>query len=78
MVSKCGQAIDDIEGAAWSPLAIEQTVERALRRLKTDHIDVMLLHSCDLEILKQGEALGALVKAREGQQGPLCRLFRRQ
>ncbi len=65
LVSKCGQAFDDIEGAAWSALAIEQTVERALRRLKTDHIDVMLLHSCDLEILKAGEALGALVKARE-------------
>ena len=65
LVSKCGQAFDDIEGAAWSALAIEQTVERALRRLKTDHIDVMLLHSCDQEILKAGEALGALVKARE-------------
>jgi aryl-alcohol dehydrogenase-like predicted oxidoreductase len=65
LVSKCGQAFDDIEGAAWSASAIEQTVERALRRLKTDHIDVMLLHSCDLETLKNGEALGALVKARE-------------
>jgi aryl-alcohol dehydrogenase-like predicted oxidoreductase len=65
LVSKCGQAFDDIEGAAWSALAIEQTLDRALRRLKTDHIDVMLLHSCNLEILSKGEALGALVKARE-------------
>ena len=65
LVSKCGQDFDDIEGAAWSSLAIEQTVDRALRRLKTDHIDVMLLHSCNLEFSKQGEALGALVKARE-------------
>ena len=65
LVSKCGQAFEDIEGPAWSSLAIAQTVERALRRLKTDHIDVMLLHSCDLETLKEGEALGALVKARD-------------
>ncbi len=65
LVSKCGQAFEDIEGAAWSASAIEQTVERALRRLKTDHLDVMLLHSCDLETLKKGEALGALVKARD-------------
>jgi aryl-alcohol dehydrogenase-like predicted oxidoreductase len=65
LVSKCGQAFDDIEGAAWSALAIEQTLDRALRRLKTDYIDVMLLHSCSLEILKKGEALDALVKARE-------------
>ena len=65
LVSKCGQAFQDIEGAAWSASAIGQTVERALRRLKTDHIDVLLLHSCDLETLKEGEALGALVKARD-------------
>ncbi len=65
LVSKCGQAFDDIEGPAWSSLAIEQTVDRSLRRLKTGHIDVMLLHSCDLEILQNGEALGALVKARD-------------
>ncbi len=65
LVSKCGQAFEDIEGEAWSAKAIEQTVERALRRLKTDHIDVMLLHSCELEVLQQGEALGALIKARD-------------
>jgi aryl-alcohol dehydrogenase-like predicted oxidoreductase len=65
LVSKCGQAFDDIEGEAWSATAIGQTVERALRRLRTDHLDVMLLHSCDLEFLQQGEALGALVKARD-------------
>ncbi len=70
LVSKCGQAFDDIEGAAWSAAAIEQTVERALRRLNTDHIDVVLLHSCDLETLKTGEALGALVRARDA--GKVC------
>jgi aryl-alcohol dehydrogenase-like predicted oxidoreductase len=65
LVSKCGRAFPDIEGEAWSATAIGQTVDRALRRLKTDHLDVMLLHSCDFETLKRGEAIGALVKARE-------------
>ncbi len=65
LVSKCGQAFDDIEGEAWSAATIEQTVDRALRRLKTDRIDVMLLHSCDLATLEKGEALGALIAARE-------------
>jgi aryl-alcohol dehydrogenase-like predicted oxidoreductase len=65
LVSKCGQAFDDIEGAAWSATAIEQTVDRALARLATDRIDVMLLHSCDLETLQRGEALGALAAARD-------------
>ena len=65
LVSKCGQAFDDIDGDAWSPLAIQQTIDRSLRRLQTDHIDVMLLHSCDLATLKAGDALGALVDARD-------------
>ncbi|MDP6564757.1 MAG: aldo/keto reductase [Alphaproteobacteria bacterium] len=65
LVSKCGQAFDDLDGAEWSATVIRQTVDRALRRLRTDHLDVMLLHTCDLEVLRQGEALGALVAARE-------------
>ncbi len=65
LISKCGQAIEGLEGEAWSAQVITQTVDRALRRLKTDHLDVMLLHTCDLETLKKEEALGALVAARE-------------
>ena len=65
LVSKCGQAFDDIEGAAWSAQAITQTVERSLARLGTDHLDVMLLHSCAREVLERGEAVGALLAARE-------------
>lgn len=65
LVSKCGQAFDDLDGAAWSAEAITQTVDRALKRLRTDHLDVMLLHSCELETLKNGEAVAALVAARD-------------
>ncbi len=64
LVSKCGQAFRDLPGEAWSKSVITATVDRSLQRLKTDHLDVMLLHTCDLEVLKQGEALGALVQAR--------------
>lgn len=65
LLSKCGQAFDDIEGEAWSAQAIKQTVDRALRRLRTDHLDIMLLHSCETEVLEAGEALGALTAARD-------------
>ena len=65
LVSKCGSALDDVQGEAWSPQLISATVDRSLRKLKTDRLDVMLLHSCNLERLKKGDALGALVRARE-------------
>jgi aryl-alcohol dehydrogenase-like predicted oxidoreductase len=64
LVSKCGQAFDDLPGEAWSAELVSATIDRALKRLQTDHLDVMLLHSCDLETLKKGEALQALVQAK--------------
>jgi aryl-alcohol dehydrogenase-like predicted oxidoreductase len=65
LISKCGQSFDDLPGEAWSAEVILATVDRSLKRLRTDHLDVMLLHSCDLQTLKKGEAIGALAKARE-------------
>jgi aryl-alcohol dehydrogenase-like predicted oxidoreductase len=65
LVSKCGTKVPDIDAPAWSAELVSRTVDRALKRLRTDHLDVMLLHSCDLATLKKGEALGALVKARD-------------
>jgi len=65
LLSKCGRRVDGMKGEDWSAEVVTQTVDRSLRRLGTDHLDVMLLHTCDLETLKKGEALGALLKARD-------------
>jgi aryl-alcohol dehydrogenase-like predicted oxidoreductase len=65
LLSKCGQAFDHIDGAAWSAQAIAQTVDRALRRLRTDHLDIMILHSCEIDILEAGDAMGALTAAQD-------------
>lgn len=65
LISKCGQSFPDVPGDAWSPQVITGTIDRALLRLKTDHLDVMLLHSCDLATLKKGDAIAALAKARD-------------
>ena len=64
LVSKCGNA-DDGGLPPWSGQAIAHSVDRSLRRLRTDRIDVMLLHTCGLDVLQKGEALGALVEARQ-------------
>jgi aryl-alcohol dehydrogenase-like predicted oxidoreductase len=65
LVSKCGQKVEGVSGEDWSPQLIAQTVDRSLQRLKTDRLDVMLLHSCKLEVLQKGDAVAALVKARD-------------
>lgn len=63
LVSKCGGKVAEIDVPAWSAELIGRTVDRSLKRLGTDHLDVMLLHSCDLPTLQKGEAVGALMEA---------------
>lgn len=65
LVTKCGRRVEGIEGEDWSASVVAATVDRSLRRLGTDRLDVMLLHSCPREVLEKGEALGALLKAKE-------------
>jgi aryl-alcohol dehydrogenase-like predicted oxidoreductase len=65
LVSKCGSKLEEFDAPAFSPPLITYTVDRALKRLQTDVLDVMLLHSCDLETLKKGDALDALLRARD-------------
>ena len=48
----------------WTREAILGGVERALRELRTDRIDVFLLHSCDLGRLAQGDLVRALEHVR--------------
>jgi aryl-alcohol dehydrogenase-like predicted oxidoreductase len=65
LLSKCGRKVEGIEGEDWSARLVSDTVDRSLRRLGTDRLDVMLLHSCPMAVLEKGEALGALLRAKE-------------
>jgi aryl-alcohol dehydrogenase-like predicted oxidoreductase len=64
LFSKCGHA----RGWAredWRPAPLLASIERSLRRLATDHLDLIQLHSCSLAELRRGDAIGALEQARE-------------
>jgi len=65
LVSKCGTKDDDLPGEAWSAELINASIDRSLKRLKTDHLDIVLLHSCDLSTLRQSDAVDTLLKARD-------------
>lgn len=64
LVTKCGWVNPDYS-AAWSPAEIAATIDESVRRLQVDAIDVLLLHSCDLETLKRGEVIAAVQRARD-------------
>lgn len=56
--TKFGYGIDGVPD--WTHACIVQGVERALRLLRTDVIDIGHLHSCPLPVLQSGEASQAL------------------
>ncbi|MEP6821437.1 MAG: aldo/keto reductase [Chthoniobacterales bacterium] len=49
----------------WSPASILESIERSLRRLKTDRVDLVQLHTCSESALKKGDVIAALETARE-------------
>ena len=64
LVSKCGTKEDDLPGDAWSAQLIHASIDRSLKRLGTDHLDVIMLHSCPQAVLEQGDALQAVLDAQ--------------
>lgn len=61
--TKCGYGVPGVED--WTGPCIAQGVELALRRLRTDVIDVMHFHSCPVEVLERPGVVDALTRAVE-------------
>src|SRR5262249_38271330 len=62
--TKCGHAAG-WGRADWRMAPLLASIERSVKRLRTDRVDLVQLHSCDLSVLKRGEAIRALQAARE-------------
>jgi aryl-alcohol dehydrogenase-like predicted oxidoreductase len=64
LFTKCGHAAG-LNLPDWDPRLLEQSIDRSLARLRTDYVDLMQLHSCSEEILRRGEVITVLQRARE-------------
>jgi aryl-alcohol dehydrogenase-like predicted oxidoreductase len=62
--TKCGHAAG-FDLPDWSPRLLEHSIERSLQRLRTDHLDLVQLHSCSRQLLQQGEVIEVLKRARD-------------
>ncbi len=70
LFTKCGHAAGDElpDYPDWDPRLLTASIERSLRRLRTDHVDLLQLHSCSLDVLRKGDVIKVLEKAkREGK-----------
>src|SRR5262252_6891100 len=57
LFTKCGHPHGFGERADWSKDSISESIQRSLRRLKTDKVDLVQLHSCSEPELRKGEAI---------------------
>src|SRR3989441_6929416 len=57
LFTKCGHPHGLESAANWSQDSILQSIERSLKRLKTDRVDIVHLHSCSESELRRGEVI---------------------
>ncbi len=60
LATKAGHDLPRGEGIDWTYEVIVESVDRSLRRMKTDRLDLLQLHSCDISILERGDVIRAI------------------
>lgn len=64
LATKCGHITGGYEGEEWTSETVSHSIDRSLKRMRTDTLDLVQLHSCGVDILEQGEVIEALQAAR--------------
>jgi aryl-alcohol dehydrogenase-like predicted oxidoreductase len=66
LVTKAGHARgDSLRGRDWTYETVRDSIDRSLRRLNTDCVDLVQLHSCGISELEDGDIIRALEDARD-------------
>jgi aryl-alcohol dehydrogenase-like predicted oxidoreductase len=63
LFTKCGHD-QGLGLPEWTPRLIEAGVERSLRLLRTDRVDLLQLHSCSAKVLAKGDVVETLERLR--------------
>lgn len=61
--TKVGYGVEGFED--WTPEIIDAGIDQALKLMRTDVLDIVHLHSCPLDTLKNSGVCEALLKAKE-------------
>lgn len=67
LFTKCGHrtsVFERLRFSEWDPRLLEKNIEQSLNRLRTDHLDLVQLHSCSEATLRKGEVVTVLQNAK--------------
>ena len=65
LATKAGHITGDAKGVPWSGKTIQDSIDRSLKRLNTDYLDLVQIHTSPMEELLKGEVIEALERAKE-------------
>ncbi|MCB0044604.1 MAG: aldo/keto reductase [Caldilineaceae bacterium] len=65
LATKAGHVAGGYQGESWTAATIRHSIDRSLTRMRTDYLDIVQLHSCDVATLERGEVIEALQAARQ-------------
>ena len=65
LATKAGYNHDKTAVEMWTGELIAEHIDRSLKRMKTDYLDLVQLHSCSKEVLEKGDATEALLEAQK-------------
>lgn len=64
LFTKCGHA-SGLPYPDWDPKLLRESIDRSLQRLRTDRVELVQLHTCSEELLRQGDVIAVLQAARD-------------
>ncbi len=67
LFTKCGHvtgALDYLRFHEWDPRLITKSVDRSLKNLRTENVDLLQLHSCSHTRLRKGDVIRAVEEAK--------------
>ena len=65
LATKAGHVTGGYAGEEWTYETIADSIDRSLRRMRTDHVDLVQLHTCTVDVLEKGDVIRALQDARD-------------
>jgi aryl-alcohol dehydrogenase-like predicted oxidoreductase len=68
LFTKCGHVsgiLERLRYSEWDPRLLSKSIDQSLKNLRTDHLDLIQLHSCSEATLRKGEVISVLQQAKQ-------------